>query len=319
MVQSNFADLVGGLVEEAGEPDGARLKDLSVADIYEDPNNPRQAFDKTELEALAASIRKHGVLQPITVRPKDDRGHMIRYGARRFRAAQLAGVDKVAAIITTSDASEADILAAQVIENDQREGLNTAEMAAAVQRLLNLGLTQAQIAEKLGRPKDQISMFAAVNDMPQLLKDLAPKLGVRTLYELSGAWKRDAKRTGALVSAKGEAITTAEARALAADLKAAKAASPRGKPAAGDNAAAPPEAASGRRKASLDIQTPSPPQANGLGGAQVQGFEVKVGKRAGRLLLDAGPDPETVMVAFDGAHIEPTPVASVRLVRAWSA
>ena len=318
MAQSNFADLVGGLVEEAGEPDGARLKDLPVADIYEDPNNPRQAFDKAELEALAASIRKHGVLQPITVRPKDERGHMIRYGARRFRASQLAGVDKVAAIITTSDASEADILAAQLIENDQREGLNTAEMAAAVQRLLNLGLNQMQIAEKLGRPKDQISMFAAVNDMPQPLKDLAPKLGVRTLYELSGAWKRDAKRTGALVAAKGEAITTAEARALAAELKAAKATTPRGKPVAGDNAPEPAAAAPGRRKESLDIQTPSPSQAGDAAEAQVNGFEVKVGKRTGRLLLAAGPDPETVLIAFDGASVEPTPAATVRLVRAWS-
>ena len=330
MAQSNFADLVGGLVEEAGEPDGARLKDLPVADIYEDPNNPRQAFDKAELEALAASIRKHGVLQPITVRPKDERGHMIRYGARRFRAAQLAGVDKVAAIITTSDASEADILAAQLIENDQREGLNTAEMAAAVQRLLNLGLNQMQIAEKLGRPKDQISMFAAVNDMPQPLKDLAPKLGVRTLYELSAAWKRDAKRTeqanlksayqstGALVAAKGEAITTAEARALAAELKAAKATTPRGKPVAGDNAPEPAAAAPGRRKESLDIQTPSPSQAGDAAEAQVNGFEVKVGKRTGRLLLAAGPDPETVLIAFDGASVEPTPAATVRLVRAWS-
>lgn len=318
MAQSNFADLVGGLVEEAGEPDGARLKDLPVGDIYEDPNNPRQAFDKAELEALAASIRKHGVLQPITVRPKDEHGHMIRYGARRFRAAQLAGVDKVAAIITTSDASEADILAAQVIENDQREGLNTAEMASAVQRLLNLGLNQVQVAEKLGRPKDQISMFAAVNDMPQPLKDLAPKLGVRTLYELSGAWKRDAKRTGALVAAKGEAITTAEARALVAELKAAKSATPRVKPLAGNDAPESAAAARGRRKGSLDVQTPSPPRGADPADAQVKGFEVKVGKRTGRLLLAAGPNPETVLIAFDGGDVEPTPVASVRLVRAWS-
>ena len=180
-------------------------------------------------------------------------------------------------------------------------------------------------------------MFAAVNDMPQPLKDLAPKLGVRTLYELSGAWKRDAKRTGALVAAKGEAITTAEARALAAELKAAKATTPRGKPVAGDNAPEPAAAAPGRRKESLDIQTPSPSQAGGAaheGGAdapatellvdvdaaeaQVNGFEVKVGKRTGRLLLAAGPDPETVLIAFDGASVEPTPAATVRLVRAWS-
>lgn len=322
MAETNFAALVGGLVEEGGEPHGARLKDIPLAEIYEDPNNPRTTFDKRELEALASSIREKTLLQPITVRPKDEQGHMIRYGARRYRAALLAGLEKIPAIITTSDASEADILAAQVIENDQREGLNTAEMAGAVQRLLDLGLSQGQIAERLGRPKDQISMYAAVKDMPQPLQDLAPKLGVRTLYELSGAWKRDAKRTAALVEAKGEEITTAEARALSAALKAAKASSAAGKgktPAASTAGSA--DAGKGREgQGSLDVQT----SAESVGPSSAErrrlaGFDVKVGKRTGRLLLEAGPDPETVLIAYeDGGSIEPTPVANVRLVRSRS-
>lgn len=329
MAETNFAALVGGLMEDSGEPEGARLKDLALGDLYEDPNNPRRAFDKREIEDLAASMRKHNVLQPITVRPKDEKGYMIRFGARRFRAALLAGLEKIPAIVTTSDASEADILAAQVIENDQREGLNTAEMAAAVARLLGLGLSQAEIAERLGRPKDQVSMYAAVKDMPQMLQDLAPKLGVRTLYELSTAWKRDAKRTEALVSAKGPEITTAEARALAAELKASKAAQ------AGSKTSTPPSSAKGRSEpsssaskaegapGSLDIQTGgadavTKSSAKGTA-ARLAGFDVKIGKRAGRLLLDAGPDPETVLIAFDdGGSIEPTPVSAVRLVRSRS-
>lgn len=322
MAETNFAALVGGLVEEGGEPHGARLKDIPLAEIYEDPNNPRITFDKRELEALASSIREKSLLQPITVRPKDEQGHMIRYGARRYRAALLAGLEKIPAIITTSDASEADILAAQVIENDQREGLNTAEMAGAVQRLLDLGLSQVQIAEKLGRPKDQVSMYAAVKDMPQPLQDLAPKLGVRTLYELSGAWKRDAKRTAALVAAKGEEITTAEARALSAALKAAQASSAGGKgkaPAAGPAASA--DAGKSRKgQGSLDVQTSAQPDGSSAAGrGRLAGFDVKVGKRVGRLLLEAGPDPETVLIAYeDGGSIEPTPVANVRLVRSRS-
>jgi ParB family chromosome partitioning protein len=326
MAETNFAALVGGLVEEGGEPQGARLKEVPLAEIYEDPNNPRTTFDKRELEALAASIREKSLLQPITVRPKDERGHMIRYGARRYRAALLAGLEKIPAIITTSDASEADILAAQVIENDQREGLNTAEMAGAVQRLLDLGLSQAQIAEKLGRPKDQVSMYAAVKDMPQPLQDLAPKLGVRTLYELSGAWKRDAKRTAALVSAKGEEITTAEARTLSAELKAAKASPAAGKGASGGKTPAAAtetsaEAGKGRRgQGSLDIQTSADAaDAAGSRGGRLAGFDVKIGKRMGRLILEAGPDPETVLIAYEeGGSLEPTPVANVRLVRSRS-
>lgn len=326
MAETNFAALVGGLVEEGGEPHGARLKDIPLAEIYEDPSNPRTTFDKRELEALAASIREKSLLQPITVRPKDERGHMIRYGARRYRAALLAGLETIHAIITTSDASEADILAAQVIENDQREGLNTAEMAGAVQRLLDLGLSQVQIAEKLGRPKDQVSMYAAVKDMPQPLQDLAPKLGVRTLYELSGAWKRDAKRTAALVEAKGDEITTAEARALSAALKAAKASPAAGKGASGGKApAAGPEASAaggkGRKgQEGLDVQTSADAADAGRSrGSRLAGFDVKVGKRTGRLLLEAGPDPETVLIDYeDGGSIEPTPVANVRLVRSRS-
>lgn len=322
MAETNFAALVGGLVEDTGEPHGTRLKDILLSEIYEDPNNPRTTFDKRELEALASSIREKSLLQPITVRPKDERGHMIRYGARRYRAARLAGLEKIPAIITTSDASEADILAAQVIENDQREGLNTAEMAGAVQRLLDLGLSQVQIAEKLGRPKDQVSMYAAVKDMPQPLQDLAPKLGVRTLYELSGAWKRDPKRAAALVEAKGEEITTAEARALSAELKAAKAspAASKGKaPAAESEASA--DAGKGRKgQESLDVQTSAPSVGSAAPGrGRLAGFDVKVGKRTGRLLLEAGPDPETVLINYeDGGSIEPTPVANVRLVRSRS-
>jgi ParB family chromosome partitioning protein len=332
MNNANFADLIGGLVEDSGEPEGARLKELPLAEIYEDPNNPRKTFDKREIEDLAASIRANTLLQPITVRPKDERGYMIRYGARRFRAAHLAGLERVAAIITTSDASEADILAAQVIENDQREGLNTEEMALAVARLQGLGLNQAQISEKLGRPKDQISMFAAVNDMPPTLRKLAPKLGVRTLYELFAAWKRDAVRTEALVSDKGEEITTAEARALSAELKASAKAAAAPKTAEPVASAAPANTSSepadgpggaGQGAESLDVQTPAndgaAPVASRSRRAAHGGFDVKVGKRNGHLLLEAGPDPETVMIAFDdGASIEPTPVSSVRLVRARS-
>lgn len=330
MNNSNFAALIGGLVEDSGEPEGSRLKELPLAEIYEDPNNPRKTFDKREIEDLAASIRANTLLQPITVRPRDERGYMIRYGARRFRAAQLAGLERVAAIITTSDASEADILAAQVIENDQREGLNTEEMALAVARLQGLGLTQAQIGEKLGRPKDQISMFAAVNDMPPSLRKLAPKLGVRTLYELFAAWKRDATRTEALVAERGADITTAEARGLAADLKASakaaaapKPAEPAAPAAKSSDAAQERGGGAGQGAESLDVQTPAADD-----GASVTprprrsahaGFDVKVGKRSGHLLLEPGPDPETVLVAFDdGGGIEATPVSVVRLVRARS-
>jgi ParB family chromosome partitioning protein len=331
MTETNFAALIGGLVEESGEPEGARLKDIPIGEIYEDPNNPRTAFDPREIEDLAASIRAHKLLQPITVRPKDDRGYMIRFGARRHRAAQLAGLDRISAIITTSDASESDLLAAQVIENDHREGLNAEEMAGAVGRLLALGLTQAQVAAKLGRSKEQVSMYAALVDLPPPLQQLASKLGVRTLYELATAWKRDAARTEALVAEKGEGITVSEARSFAAELKSpakAQATPTTGKRASGEVAASPaapgasgptPEPEKGSLYEQTTDEPPSSPSAKSRERrTSVAGFDVKVGKRSGHLLLEAGPDPETVMISFDDGSVEPTPAASVRLVRARS-
>lgn len=311
---TNFAALVGGLVEDGGEPDGARLKELLLSEVYEDPNNPRTGFDDGEIADLAASMRQYKVLQPITVRPKDDTGYMIRYGARRFRAAQMAGLATIPAVISTSDASEIDILAAQVIENDQREPLNSEEMTTAVARLMNLGLNQQQVAEKLGRSKEAISIYASLRELPPELKALAPKLGARTLYELLTAWKRDAARTQALVAERGDAITTREAVALAAELKPA--------PKGGKDAPVAPakskaEEGEGGLHVQTGAQTDAPPKASAKG--KVAGFDVKVGKRTGRLLLEPGPNPETALVAFDGGATEPTAVADIRLVRTRSA
>ncbi|OYX34107.1 MULTISPECIES: ParB/RepB/Spo0J family partition protein [unclassified Caulobacter] len=317
---TNFAALVGGLVEDSGEPDGSRLKELPLTEIYEDPNNPRTGFDDAEIADLAASMREHKVLQPITVRPKDDKGYMIRFGARRFRAARLAGLETIPAVISTSDASEVDILAAQVIENDQREPLNTAEMTTAVERLMALGLNQAQVGEKLGRSKEAISIYAALRDLPPELKALAPKLGARTLYELSIAWKRDAARTQSLVNERGDGITMREAVALSAELKPAPKAGKtvEGAPATGKGAVK-----AGAGEGSLHVQTGATAEASDAkpssSRGKVAGFDVKVGKRTGRLLLEPGPNPETALVVFDGGATEPTAVADIRLVRSRSA
>jgi ParB family chromosome partitioning protein len=320
-MNTNFAALVGGLVEDSGEPDGSRLKELALSEVYEDPSNPRTGFNDAEIADLAASMREHKVLQPITVRPKDDRGYMIRFGARRFRAAQLAGLETIPAVISTSDASEIDILAAQVIENDQREPLNTGEMTTAVGRLMALGLNQAQVAGKLGRSKEAISIYAALRDLPPELKALAPKLGARTLYELSTAWKRDPTRAQALVAERGDAITMREAVALSADVKPA----PKGGKAVADapSAKGKGSAKAGAGEGSLHVQTQPDAEAvlakSAAPRGKLAGFDVKVGKRTGRLLLEPGPNPETALVAFDSGQTEPTAVADIRLVRARSA
>ncbi|CAN7653746.1 ParB/RepB/Spo0J family partition protein [Phenylobacterium sp. LjRoot225] len=328
MSSLDFSNLLTGLVEEHETPEGAKLRDIPIDEIYEDPSNPRTSFDKDQLKEMAASVKAHGVLQPITVRPKDDRGYMIRFGARRFRAAKIAGIATVRAIVSTSDADEADILAAQVIENHHRAGLSTQEMIQAVSRLLTGGLSQGAAAEKLGISREQVNMYAGLRDLPPVLDALTPTLGVRALYELHGAWRRDPARTEALIAERGEAITVAEARAFAAELKA-------GQQGKATTIAQPAPASEVEGEGVLYIQQ-SQTNQDRAGEAQegvlyvqqpeegsltppprravIVGFDVKVGRRNGRLLLDAGPDRETVMIEFEGGVVEPAPVSSVRLL-----
>lgn len=216
MEKGNFADAFGDL-NAALEAAGDVVLVLPLNAVVEDPNNPRSSFNTAELEALAQTIRDKGILQPIIVRPPGvDGRHMIRFGARRFRAAQLAGLSEIRAIVQRTAVGEADALIEQLVENEQREGLTTAEMVLAVERLLALDLNQSEIARRLGRPRDQIAMLAALREMPDDLRALAPQLGVRTLFELHQAWKTDQERTRAwLTGREPKTITQSAAREMA--------------------------------------------------------------------------------------------------------
>lgn len=216
MASSNLLDAYDDLGAALGGA-GETVMTLPIAQVYEDPDNPRRSFDEAELAALAETIKARGLLQPIIVRPADAEGrYRIRFGARRYRAARLAGLAEIKAIARGGEEPPAESLIEQLIENDQREGLSTAELAAAVERLLGLGLTQSQVADRLGRPKAQISMLASVRDMAPELQALAPQLGLRTLYELSTAWKADAGRAKIWLAGRDpKTITQAEARELA--------------------------------------------------------------------------------------------------------
>ena len=216
MVGSNLLDAYDQLGAALGAA-GDTVLSLALDLVYEDRDNPRQVFDEAELTALAETIKSRGLLQPIIVRPADADGrYRIRFGARRYRAAVLAKLAEIKAIARGGEEPPAESLIEQLIENDQREGLSTAELAAAVERLVALGLSQTQIGHRLGRPKAQISMLASIRDMPAELQALAPQLGLRTLYELSTAWKVDVGRAKVWLSGRDpKTITQAEARALA--------------------------------------------------------------------------------------------------------
>jgi len=130
--------------------------------IDPNPRQPRVRFDEQKLEELAASIRSNGLVQPVVVRRKGDRYEIVA-GERRWRAAQMAGLLKVAVVV--SDVADGKMLEVALIENVQREDLNPIEAAQAYKRLGDeSGLTQEQIASAVGKDR------ATVANMLRLLK-----------------------------------------------------------------------------------------------------------------------------------------------------
>ncbi len=131
------------------------LRDVPVSEIYPNPHQPRTGFDPAKLEELAASIKEHGVVQPILVRPFGDRFELVA-GERRWRAAQLAGLRTVPAIVRSI--SDQQSLEIALVENLQREDLNPIEEAKAYRSMVDLvGLTQEEVAQRIGISRPAVS------------------------------------------------------------------------------------------------------------------------------------------------------------------
>ncbi len=128
---------------------------LAIDQIYESTTNPRQTFEPSKLEELAESIRQHGLIQPITVRPNEN-GFEIVAGARRFRASQLAEVFSLPARIMQLD--DAQAMEWQLVENSQRVDVHPYEEAQGFQRLLDLpGYDVTALVEKSGKSASHIT------------------------------------------------------------------------------------------------------------------------------------------------------------------
>lgn len=142
------------LLDESFDPTAAQddkvseLRQIKLSEITADPDQPRRHFDDVALEELAASIREHGILQPIVVTPKAG-GYQIVAGERRYRAATMAGLSKVPALVRTLSAQHK--LELSLIENLQRRDLNVLETATAYLKLRDqFNLTLDQIGERVG-------------------------------------------------------------------------------------------------------------------------------------------------------------------------
>ena len=146
---------------------------IPIDHIKPNPRQPRQNFDQVTLKELAQSIEEHGVLQPIGVvmtDESDDNGYFyaIQFGERRWRASQMAGLAEIPAVVIDPDGlgNEADILARGLIENIQREDLSPLEVAVSYQRLADLGWTDAQIAQKMGKSRSTVANTRRLLNLP---------------------------------------------------------------------------------------------------------------------------------------------------------
>ena len=147
--------------EDAKESD---LKKIPIAEIVRDEEQPRKEFDPEALEALASSIKEHGVLQPLVV-VKEEGKYKIVAGERRWRASKLAGLTEVPAIVRTLEAQER--LEISIIENAQREDLNAVEMATAYAKLKSqFNLSEEEIADRVGKSKSAVVNTMRLLNLP---------------------------------------------------------------------------------------------------------------------------------------------------------
>lgn len=171
MVKRKLGRGLGSLLENALDETG-KVIELDISKIHPNPWQPRRQFDFKSLEDLAASIKEKGLIQPITVRYRDKDGdfeYELVTGERRLRAADLAGLKTVPAIVSAyDDRSMAEVA---LIENLQREDLNPIEECEAYQQLINhYGLTQEQMAAKVGKSRPYIANMLRLAELPSDVK-----------------------------------------------------------------------------------------------------------------------------------------------------
>ncbi len=151
--------MTGRFASDGGERDAKNASpaflELPLQLIDPNPSQPRQRFEQEALHALAGSIREHGVLQPVLVRPRPGGRYQLVAGERRWFAAQIAGLEKIPALLCRYD--DDATLEVALIENMARENLNVVEEARACQTLFELDLTNQQIGERVGRSTSTIA------------------------------------------------------------------------------------------------------------------------------------------------------------------
>ncbi len=152
--------------ETRGSTDADKIWQIPITEIVPNAEQPRKEFSHSDLEDLVASIKLHGIMQPLVVTERDDGGYELIAGERRLRASTIAGLVTVPAIVRTATRQEKLELA--LIENIQRQNLSVIEEAFAYQRLIDeFGLTQDDVATRVGKSRPTVANAVRLLDLPE--------------------------------------------------------------------------------------------------------------------------------------------------------
>jgi ParB/RepB/Spo0J family partition protein len=190
----------------------AQIREVPVGKILPNPAQPRHSYEEDSLTELADSIREHGVLQPILVRPVGSQYELIA-GERRWRASRLAQRDTIPAIVAEFDDQTA--LEVSIIENLQREDVSPLEEAAMFRKMTDLGYSVRQLAQKIGKDKGYVENRMRLADAPPEVRELVSvrKDTISHAYELMKVGDERTRRRLAKKVAAGE-LTLARLRVL---------------------------------------------------------------------------------------------------------
>ena len=161
---------LGALMDDADKMlPGAGINEIDLTKIEANPFQPRTNFDEESLKELAESIKEIGLIQPITLRKIADNKYQIIAGERRYRAAQMAGLESIPAYIRK--AKDEGMLEMALVENIQREDLDSIEIALSYQRLLEeLGFTQEELSSRVGKKRSTIANYLRLLKLPAIIQ-----------------------------------------------------------------------------------------------------------------------------------------------------
>ena len=162
----NFENFEKNTIAEAEQK--STVGEIKVSDIRSNPYQPRKTFNEETLNELATSIKEHGVIEPIIVK-KAIKGYELVAGERRLKAAKIAGLETIPAVVR--DFNDLEMMDIALLENIQREDLNPIDEATAYQKIIELGgFTQEEFAEKFGKSRSHVTNMLGLLSLPPLVK-----------------------------------------------------------------------------------------------------------------------------------------------------